>query len=294
MPAAEGLLYGIKPVVIAVVVQALWQLGRIAIKTRFLAAVGVAATLLGLQGANELVILFGGATFVAIGEWLMTRTRMRREQSHDDTGSDHLPMVLLPAITITPRSSVAATIAGGAAAATAVTQATLWPMFLVFLKIGSILFGSGYVLLAFLRADLAQRLGWLSESQLLTATAIGQMTPGPLFTTATFIGYMLLGLWGALVATVGIFLPAFFFVAVTAPFVPRLRRSVVAGRFLDGLNVASLALMLTVTWALSKVAIIDVPTAALAAASAFLLIKFRTNSAWLVLGGALIGLVIAR
>jgi chromate transporter len=159
------------------------------------------------------------------------------------------------------------------------------------MKVGAVLFGSGYVLLAFLRADLVDRWHWLSEAQLLDAVAVGQITPGPVFTTATFIGYLLGGPRGALVATLGIFLPAFVFVAATAPLVPRLRRSPTAGAFLDGVNVASLALLVVVTWRLGRVALIDLPTMALAAGAALLLARYRVNSAWLVLGGSLAGLM---
>jgi chromate transporter len=148
------------------------------------------------------------------------------------------------------------------------------------------------VLLAFLRADLVERWGWLTEAQLLDAVAVGQVTPGPVFTTATFIGYVLGGPLGAVVATVGIFLPAFFFVAVSGPLVPRLRSSWVAGAFLDGVNVASLALMATITWQLGRAALVDVWTVGLALASAVLLIHYRVNSAWLVLGGAVVGLLV--
>jgi len=167
----------------------------------------------------------------------------------------------------------------------------LWPLFLFFLKVGAVLFGSGYVLLAFLRADLVERWHWLTEAQLLDAVAVGQVTPGPVFTTATFIGYVLGGASGALLATVGIFLPAFFFVAISGPLVPRLRRSVVAGDVLDGVNVGSLALMAVVTVQLGMTAITDATTIVLALASAVLLIRYRVNSAWLVLGGALVGVI---
>jgi chromate transporter len=161
----------------------------------------------------------------------------------------------------------------------------------VFLKVGSVLFGSGYVLLAFLRADLVERLHWLTNGQLIDAIAVGQMTPGPVFTTATFVGYILGGPLAGLVATVGIFLPAFLFVALSAPIVPRLRRSVLVGGFLDGVNVASLALMAVVAWLLGRSAIVSYWTAAVAVSSAFLLIRFRVSSVWLVLGGGVIGLV---
>jgi chromate transporter len=167
----------------------------------------------------------------------------------------------------------------------------LVPLFLVFLKVGAVLFGSGYVLLAFLRADLVERLHWLTSGQLIDAVAVGQMTPGPVFTTATFVGYLLGGPVAGAVATVGIFLPAFVFVALSVPIVPRLRRSALAGGFLDGVNVASLALMAVVTWFLGRSAITNHWTAAIAAVSAFLLIRFRVNSIWLLLGGGILGFI---
>jgi chromate transporter len=167
----------------------------------------------------------------------------------------------------------------------------LGPLFLFFLKIGAVLYGSGYVLIAFLRADLVNRWHWLTESQLLDSIAIGQITPGPVFTTATFIGYLLGGPVGALVATLGIFLPAFAFVAISGPLVPRLRRSPDAGAFLDGVNVASLALLAVVVVQLGRDAIVDIPTIGLVAAGSVLLVLFRLRSTWLVLAGAAVGLV---
>ncbi len=156
------------------------------------------------------------------------------------------------------------------------------------------LFGSGYVLLAFLRADLVERMGLLTERQLLDAIAIGQVTPGPVFTTATFIGYLLAGVPGAAIATVGIFLPAFFFVAISGPFVPRLRRSATAGAVLDGVNVASLALMAVVTWQLAASALIDPLTLALCGGSLAALVLFRVNSTWLIATGAAVGLALGN
>jgi chromate transporter len=152
-----------------------------------------------------------------------------------------------------------------------------------------VVFGSGYVLLAFLRADLVDRLHWLSEAQLLDAVAVGQVTPGPVFTTATFIGYVIAGGWGAVLATVGIFLPGFLLVALTRPLVARVRRSQTAGAFLDGVNVAALALMAVVTVQLARSALVDVPTILLALASAAALIRFKVNTTWLVAGGAVLG-----
>ena len=166
----------------------------------------------------------------------------------------------------------------------------MWALFLVFLKIGSVVFGSGYVLLAFLRADLVVHRAWVTDAQLVDAVAIGQVTPGPVFTTATFLGYLLRGPVGAVVATVGIFLPAFLLVAISGPLIPYIRRSATAGAFLDGVNVASLALMAAVSYQLGRSAIVDWLTIGLAIASAVLLLRFRINSAWLVLGGAILGI----
>jgi chromate transporter len=270
LPQALAVLYGIKPVIIAVVVQALWGLGKTALKTRFLGFVAVGALAASLLGVNELAVLLAGGIAVALWRWGM-------ERRHAGL-SAFMPLLWTGAAT---------------APAAAGTTFGLWPLFLVFLKIGSVLFGSGYVLLAFLRADLVERLGWLTEAQLLDAVAVGQMTPGPLFTTATFVGYVLAGGMGALVATVGIFLPAFVFVALSGPLVPRIRRSETAGAVLDGVNVASLALMAAVTISLARAAIVDVPTAVLAILAVVLLLLFRINSAWLVLGGGGAGIASA-
>lgn len=283
LPAVDGILYGIKPVIIAIVAQALWRLGRIAVRTRLLAFTGIAALAANFAGVEELIVLFAGALFVALGESWMARSR---------AGGGVGVLLLGGALATACRTAkAAAAVTVTTSAGVALAAPHLLPLFAIFFKIGSVLFGSGYVLLAFLRADLVERMGWMTETQLLDAVAVGQIIPGPLFTTATFIGYILAGPAGAVVATLGIFLPAFFFVALTAPMVARLRQSSMAGRFLDGLNVASLALMAVVTWQLLSAAVIDLFTALLAAGSAALLLRFRINSIWLVLGGAAIGLL---
>lgn len=266
-PEATWLLYGIKPVIIAVVVQALWGLGQAAVTGPLPAAVGAAVIALSLRGGNEIVLLFGGG----LALWLI-RTARRWVGRRSLAALLPLPLPLLPA--------VSAPAAGGA---------HLLTLFLTFLKIGSVLYGSGYVLLAFLRADFVERLGWLTDRQLLEAVAVGQFTPGPIFTTATFVGYLLGGVPAALAATVAIFLPGFVFVAASHPLIPRLRCSPWAGALLDGVNVASLALMAGVAWTLGRAAITDGLTAALAVAALVLLARFRVNSAWLVAGGALVG-----
>jgi chromate transporter len=272
LPQTEGLLYGVKPVIIAVVLQALWKLGRAAVKTRALAVMGVVGAAVNWLGVNELIVLFTTGLLVA-----MSRGLWRSKAS--------CVMPLLGAAVAPVGSGVAA----GAAVAVA-APFSLGALFLFFLKVGAILFGSGYVLLAFLRADLVERWHWVTESQLLDAIAVGQITPGPLFTTATFIGYLLGGFGGGCVATVGIFLPAFVLVAISGPLIPRLRSSRVAGAFLDGVNVASLALMAVVTLRISADALVDKVTVGLAVLAAVLLLRYRVNSIWLVLGGAALGL----
>lgn len=269
LPQATALLYGIKPVIIAVVVQALWGLVRSALKTRLLAALAAIALVASLLGAPELAILFGAGAVAALVRWWGDRRP-------PDRGLAGFTVAIGP-------------LAAAPAAASTLTPFGLWPMFGFFLKVGSVLFGSGYVLLAFLRTDLVERFGWLTEGQLLDAVAVGQITPGPVFTTATFIGYVLGGPVGAVVATVGIFLPAFFFVAVSGPLIPRLRRSPLAGAALDGLIAASLALMTAVTLQLAHSALVDPLTIGIALVSAFCLIRFKVNSAWLVLAGAVVG-----
>jgi chromate transporter len=289
LPAASSLLSGVKPVVIAIVVQALWGLARTALKTRGLAVLALALVALAVAGVHELTILFGAGLAVALARAIRPRAGAH-EQEAERPDARHAAALGIPAVASnTAATALGTTILGGGSAA--VMPFGLWPLFGVFLKIGAVLFGSGYVLLAFLRADLVQRLGWLTERQLLDAVAVGQMTPGPVFTTATFIGYVLGGTAGAAVATVGIFLPAFVFVAVSGPLLPLLRRSPVASAVLDGVNVASLALMAAVTWELARGALTSWPAGFIAVTSAVLLLRFRVNSALLVLGGAMVGMV---
>jgi chromate transporter len=269
MPVASGLLYGVKPVVIAVVLQALWNFSRTAIRSRWLALVGVIAAALALVPVHPLLVLIAGGAFAGIKN-LLSRAQPTRKSAAG---------VMI---------SLGSKAAGGVAVATAVG---LGAIFTTFVKIGSVLFGSGYVLLAFLRAEFVERRGWLTAQQLLDAVAVGQITPGPVFTTATFIGYLLHGPAGAFAATAGIFLPAFVFVAASAPLIPRLRRSAFAGAVLDGINVASLALMAVVTWQLGAAALVDWLTVLIAAVSALLLFRWRVNSAWLILASAVLGII---
>jgi chromate transporter len=260
-------LLGVKPVVLAVVLQALLGFGRTALRSSRAWLVALAALAAAAAGVHELVVLLGAgvaAVLLHVG---------RRK------GAAAVGLLGLAG----PGTAIAA--ATGAAAATPAA------VFLVFARIGSVLFGSGYVLLAFLRADLVQRLGWLSEPQLLDAIAVGQVTPGPVFTTATFVGYLVAGGAGAVAATLGIFLPAFFFVAISGPLIPRLRRSPIAGALLDGVNWASLALMALVTFELGAGALREPLGVLLFAAAAVLLLRFKVSSSWLVLAGAAVGVL---
>ena len=249
------------------VIQAAWALARTAVKSVLLATLGVLTVALYVLGAHELLLLLGGGGIVALAR------RLR--------GAAVAPLVLLTA-------SATGSAVGGVGAAVSLTT-----LCLTFLKIGAVLYGSGYVLLAFLRNDFVERLAWLTDRQLLDAVAIGQFTPGPVFTTATFIGYVVAGWTGGVLATVAIFLPSFVFVALSQPLVPKIRASTTAAAFLDGVNVAALALMVAVTWQLGRAAIVDIPTALLATGAAVALVVFRVNSAWLVAGGAILGVIIA-
>ncbi|MCC7396794.1 MAG: chromate efflux transporter [Planctomycetes bacterium] len=263
LPSATFVMHGIKPVVLAVVARAVLDLARRAASSDGLRLLGLLAIGASFAGVHELlVLLVAGLVVVA------ARRRWR-------LGAAGLG-VLWPGAA--PAAAAAAALAPGATG-----------LFLVFAKIGATLFGSGYVLLAYLRADFVERLGWLTEAQLVDAVAVGQFTPGPLFTTATFVGYVVAGPLGALAATIGIFLPAFVLVLISGPLLPRLRASRAVGAFLDGVNVASLALMVVVAVQLGRAAIVDVPTAGLTVLAAVLLVRWKVNPAWLVLGGAAAG-----
>jgi chromate transporter len=266
LPRFAGVLYGVKPVVIAIVAQALWGLGPKAIKgSRLLALLGVAACIAAAFGVDALAVMLA-AGFASIAANATKQQGWARKS-----------FLLLSPV---------------AASATAGKSVGLLALFLVFAKLGAVVFGSGYVLVAFLRSDLVERLHWITESQLIDAVAVGQVTPGPVFTTATFIGYLLAGGWGALVATIGIFLPGFALVAAIRPVVSRVRRSPTTAAFLDGVNVAALALMAVVTARLARAALVDAVTIGIALTSAWLLVRNKVNSTWLIIAGALVGLVI--
>jgi len=266
LPQVAGILYGIKPAVIAIILQALWNLSRTAIKTRTMALIGAAALVLNAVGVAPLIVLAVAGLAAAAGFW--SKSRRKRPLS---------AVALLGSFGI---------VAGGAAGAAPVS---LLRLFLSFLKIGSIVFGSGYVLLAFLRAEFIGHLHWLTEKQLIDAVAVGQFTPGPVFTTATFIGYLVGGVRGAALATMGIFLPGFLLVAVSGPLLPKIRKSRWASAILDGVVVGSLALMAVVAWQLGRAAIVDLKTLLILAVSAVVIFRFRVNSAWIIAGAGLAG-----
>lgn len=263
-PAAAWLLYGIKPVVVVIVVQALWNLGQKAVRGWW----GIAAALLILllylfTPISEIPLLLVAGLAFALAQ---NRSRLTGLKSFA------LPLLTLSPVHLFP-----------------LPFSQLDTLFFTFLKIGSVLYGSGYVLLAFLRADFVVRLGWLTDQQLIDAVAIGQLTPGPLSSTATLIGYVLGGVPGAILATVGIFLPAFIFVAISSPIIPRLQQSPWARGFLDGVNVASLALMAAVTGELGAAALTDWYAILLAGVTAILLFRYKVNTTWLIGLGAAAG-----
>jgi chromate transporter len=275
LPSFQGIMYGIKPVIVALILQALWRLGPTALKSGILAVIGSIAAVAAMLGVSPLMILFVAGVLAAATD------RIRRGSAV----SAALAALRRPGI---------APILEGAGAAAAIAPFSLPGLFLFFLKVGAVLYGSGYVLLAFLQADLVDRLHWITQSQLLDAVAIGQVTPGPVFTTATFIGYLLDGTTGAIVATIAIFVPGFIFVAASRPLIPRIRRSVVAGAFLDGVNIGALALLAAVTLQLSRAALVDLTTVAVAAIGAPLLIYWRVNSSWLICAAGMVGFIATR
>lgn len=260
LPAAAWLLYGVTPMVIALIVDALWLLGHNAIMGPLTAVVGSAVFGLYFLGFNEIGLLFaGGLTVMLVDTW----HRIRR---------------IPPTLTLSAGAPLALALTGSGGPG-------LPRLFLTCLKIGSVLYGSGYVLLAFLRADFVVRLGWLTDPQLIDAVAVGQLTPGPLFTTATFIGYLVGGVPGPLLASLGIFLPSFIFVAATPALVPRMRQSIWLGSLLDGIIVALLGLM-AVMVQIGRTSRVDPVTVLVALVAVGLLWRTRLNSTWLILASA--------
>jgi len=267
LPQAAGVLYAIKPVVVAIVVRALGKLARTGVRTSLLAVIAGLAAVLCVLGVSPIAVLVVAGIISAAS--LAMRNRLL---ALSILGTRKIFVV--PALWLTTGVAV---------------SFGLGRLFLSFLKIGSVVFGSGYVLLPFVQSEFVERLHWLTNQQLMDAVAVGQFTPGPLFTTATFIGYVLGGWMGAAVATVAIFLPGFLLVAVSGPLIPRIRRSALASAALDGVIAGSLALMAVVIWQLGKTALVDRTTLVLFLVSVFALLRFRINSAWLIGAAALAG-----
>ncbi|MDP5016624.1 MAG: chromate efflux transporter [Dolichospermum sp.] len=277
LPQVAPLLYGIKPVVLAIIINAIWGLGKKAVKTRKLLIIAVAVGLITeFTKLNEVVALLLGGILGMI--WL---------RSGNPT---NLMMIGLTTGTFWQTTATVNTTINNH------LSVPLWQLGLFFLKVGSVLFGGGYLLIAFLQGGLVEEYGWLTQQQLLDAIAIGQFTPGPVLSTATFIGYIIAGFPGAIVATLGIFLPSFLFVVALNPFMNRIRNSSWTRPFLDAVNVSAVALMVITTMQLGiatlifpKTHYLDFLGLGIAVISAILVIRYRINAALLILGGGIIG-----
>lgn len=270
LPQVSFALYGVKPVIVAIIAQAIWNLGKTAVKDVPSGLIGGMALGLSFFVVNPLFLLMlSGVAMIAI------------KRAHKiKMNVFFAPLLALVDVT----KNEAAQAAAGA-------KLSLAALFVTFFKIGAVLYGSGYVLLAFLWTDFVQNYQVLTSQQLLDAVAIGQVTPGPVFTTATFIGYVIAGIPGAIVATIAIFLPSFVFVPVISIFLSKIKNSAIASDFLAGVIVASLALMASVTWTLAMSSVIDWLTALLAMLSCIAIFKYRVNTTWLIFGGGAIGIV---
>ena len=290
LPEAAWLFYGIQPVVIAIVAQALWGLSRTVLKRAFPVVLAFIILILYLLGANILLLLLGGGLVVGLLRWI---ERLHKQRQGVNTGMI-MPFSPAPLLLkwLHNVSDMSVTMNVGMNMIGVATEPVrLSVLFLIFLKIGATLYGSGYVLLSFLRQDLVLNLHWLTDRQLLDAISIGQFTPGPVFTTATFIGYITAGIPGALLATLAIFLPSFIFVPLIHPLASRLRRSPWTSALLDGINIAALALMAGVLIQLGRSALVDMLTWVIALVSLAVLLRYKINSVWLIIGGALIGVL---
>lgn len=267
LPQVSGILYGIKPIIIAIILKALWNISKAALKTKLLIILAALAAAFNFFGASPLIVLFGVGIIMGLKQSFVSHNNFKL--------FTYLPLniAFMPALT-----NILNTV-----------SPNIYLIFLIFLKIGAVLYGSGYLLLAFLQADLVEHFHWLTQKQLLYAVAVGQFTPGPVFTTATFVGYLLNGWKGAVAATIGIFLPSFLFVGITSPFIHKLRKSKIFGAFLDGVNSSAVALMLVVTLKLINEALIDPVTIILGILSLCLLLLTQVNSIWLILLGGVIG-----
>jgi len=274
LPQIAPLFYGIKPAVLAVILGALWKLGKKAIKGYQLFLIGLGVAILLLFGINEVIALLIGGF---VGMLLLKKV---------------LPEKTVEGLIATLSFG---TILRAIAATSAKTIPPLWKLGLFFLKVGSILFGSGYVLIAFIEGELVNQNGWLTQQELLDAIAIGQFTPGPVLSTSTFIGYVIAGIPGAIVATLGIFFPSFIFVMILNPLIPKLRNSQWTSAFLDAVNVSAVGLMTVVTLTLGCSLFfhpLDYIAMVIFALGAIALLRFQLSPLWLVLGGAILGFLL--
>ena len=272
LPQVSSLLYGIKPVVIAIIIQALITLGKRACNNWLLLAVGIATLALYLLGVNEMILLFAGAAIV-----LLTRGG-RKLISNGVASLLYIPSLInLSLLRLNPFLSTIASF----------SNTTL---FLSSLKIGALMFGSGYVMIAFAKSEFVTHLSWISNAQLIDAIAVGQALPGPLSKSITFIGYLVGGLPSAVIATVGFFLPSFILVALLSKIVLLVRKTWWAAAFVDGVNVTALGLMAGATVSIIRSAVTDIFSALLALASFLLIFKYKISSYWIILGGGVLGI----
>jgi chromate transporter len=279
LPAVAPLFLGIKPVVTTIVLAAVWRLSGTVTRDWRLVAIGLATALAALAYGNEIAALLLGGVLGAV--WLhLSRTL---------PGIKGRAAAILVGLAASGWLSAKTALAAAALLVNQIRHVPLWDIGFFFLKIGSVLYGSGYVLIAFLEGGLVRDLGWLTSQQLLDAIAVGQFTPGPLLSTASFIGYLLGGVPGAAVATAGVFGPSFVIVALLAPWLPRLRRARWAGLFLDAVGAASIGLMAAVGLRLGQQALTDIPAWLIALAAAWAGLRLKVNFTWLVLGGAIAG-----
>lgn len=296
LPAAEPILYGIRPVVVAIIFGALWKLSKKALKTKLLLVIAVAVSAAALFGSNEILsLLVGGVIAILLAPLGASPPAAPTEaggpEGSSPDGNGERPSISLGAAVLTGAGLPA--VATPLTAAVQTAGVSLAQLFIYFLTIGSVLYGSGYVLFAFLEGGLVNDLGWLTQQQLIDAVAIGQFTPGPVLSTATFVGYVVAGPMGALVATLGIFLPSFVFVSLLARILPWMRSSAWLGAFLDGVNASAVALMTVVTLRLAVAAFVSWETAVIGLIAAVAAVRFGVNAAFLVVAGATAGWILA-
>ena len=284
IPDIKPIWYGIRPAVLAIIINAVYKFGRKALKNWQLGIIGAAVMVGSLAGMSEVLILLEGGLLGMF--WLSS------SQKRDNVKASFFPSFLLSAKPGYPKAAIAAT---ALSAGQIAGNVSLVKLFLVFLKIGSVLFGSGYVLIAYLQDELIDRLGWLTQQQLVDAIAVGQFTPGPVSSAVTFVGYQIIGIKGAILATVGMFLPSFFFVAMLNPFIPKMRTSKWVSCFLDSVNVGAVAIMAVAVIQLARATLINWQTWLIALMSVAVTFVFKkVNTLWIVVGSAIVGYILTK